>query len=127
MHLGDSDLPSPWWPLFSGHKPSITWTGGFYLRDPGHSDWTLWLELMQQNEVGTRVAVNGVPLSPDLPQADFARRWLAVRRPLPASLLHPGYNELTITAARLAPDAQRADFAWDDFQIRNVRLVRPHP
>jgi hypothetical protein len=127
IHLGDSEAPSPWWPLFAGRKPSITWTGGFYLRDPGPSDWVLWLEVMQQNEVGASVAVNGAALSPDLPQTDFTRRWLTVRRTVPISLLHPGYNELTVTTARLAPDLQHDEFAWDDFQIRNVRLVRPHP
>jgi hypothetical protein len=124
VHLGDSDLPSPWWPLFAGRKPSIAWTGGFYLRNPGASDWALVLELMQQNEIGASVAINGVDLSPDLPIEDFARRWLTVRRRVPVSALRPGYNELTVTTARLAPDLQHDEFAWDDFQIRNVRLVR---
>ncbi len=127
IHLGDSDLPSPWWPLLAGRKPSLTWTGGFYLDDPGSSDWVLVLELMQQNEVGSSIAVNGVPLAPDLPQGDFARRWLTVRRRVPVSALRPGYNELTVTAARLAPDLQHDDFAWDDFQIRNVRLMAGWP
>jgi hypothetical protein len=124
VHLGDSDLLSPWWPLFAGRKPSIAWTGGFYLRDPGASDWMLLLELMQQNEIGASLVVNGVALSPDLPLEDFARRWLTVRRDVPASVLRPGYNQLTVTTARLAPDLQHDEFAWDDFQIRNVRLVR---
>jgi hypothetical protein len=124
VHLGDSDLLSPWWPLFSGRKPSIAWTGGFYLRDPGTSDWVLVLELMQQNEIGASLVINDVALSPDLPLGDFARRWLTVRRDVPVSILAPGYNELTVTAVRLAPDLQHDEFAWDDFEIRNVRLVR---
>ncbi len=123
VHLGDSDLASPWWPLYGGRKPSTIWTGGFYLPDPGTSDWTLALELMQQNEVGATLAVNGVALAPDLPQGDFARRWLSVRRGVPVSVLRPGYNELAVVAARLAPDLQHDEFTWDDFQIRNVRLV----
>lgn len=127
VHLGDSDLPSPWWPLFAGRKPSITWTGGFYIRDPGVSDWTLALELMQQNEYGASVAVNGVSLGPDLPLQDFARRWLTVRRRVPVSALRPGYNELTVSTVRLAPDLQHDDFAWDDFQIRNVCLAAASP
>jgi hypothetical protein len=125
VHLGDSDLLSPWWPLYAGRKPSPVWTGGFYLRDPGGSDWTLALELMQQNEVGASIAVNGVALSPDLPQMDFARRWLTVRRRVPVAALRPGYNQVTVTAARLAPDLQHAEFAWDDFQIRNIRIYLP--
>jgi hypothetical protein len=124
IHLGDSDLRPPWWPLFAGRKPSLTWTGGFYLTDPGITDWTLLLELMQQNEIGTSVAINGVPLAPDLPQQDFTRRWLTVRRPAPVSLLRPGYNELTITTVRLLPDAQHGEFVWDDFQVKNIRLVQ---
>ncbi len=124
IHLGDSDERPPWWPLFGGRKPSITWMGGFYLHDPGTADWTLVLELMQLNEIGTTVAINGVTISPDLPQQDFTRRWLTVRRTVPASLLRSGYNEFTITAARLLPDVQHRNFVWDDMQLRNVRLVR---
>jgi hypothetical protein len=127
VHLGDSDLPSPWWPLFAGRRPSVTWTGGFYLNDPDSSDWVLVLELMQQNEVGAGVAINGTSLSPDLPLGDFARRWLTVRRQVPVSALRPGYNELTVTTARLAPDLQHDEFVWDDFQIRNLRLVASSP
>ncbi len=123
VHLGDSDLKPPWWPLYAGRKPSKTWTGGFYLPDPGSMDWVLVLELVQQNEVGARIAVNGVALSPDLPQQDFTRRWLTVRRPVPASLLRPGYNVLTFTAVRLIPDAQHDEYVWSDFQFRYVRLV----
>ena len=123
VHLGDSDLPSPWWPLFAGHRPSVSWTGSFYLDDPGASDWLLILELMQQNEIGASVEINGVALTPDLPQDDFARRWLTVRRRVPRSALRAGHNELTVMAARLAPDLQHDEFAWDDFQVRNIRLV----
>ncbi len=124
IHLGDTDLQPPWWPLFAGRKPSLSWTGGFYLVDPGSGNWELQLELMQQNEIGVTAAVNGVPLVPDLPQQDLTRRWLTVRRPVPVSLLRPGYNELTITTVRLLPDAQHDEFVWDDFQVRNIRLAR---
>ncbi|MCL4304190.1 MAG: hypothetical protein KJ077_51380 [Anaerolineae bacterium] len=124
IHLGDSNLQPPWWPLYGGRKPSLTWTGGFYVPDPGSAGWVLLLELMQQNEVGARVAINGVPLSPNLPQQDFTRRWLTVRRAVPVALLRPGYNELTFTTVRLAPDVQHNEFVWDDFQVRNVRLVK---
>ena len=43
---------------------------------------------------------------------------------MPVSLLRPGYNEFTITAARLLPDVQHRNFVWDDMQLRNVRLAR---
>lgn len=124
IHLGDTDLQPPWWPLYAGRKPSLNWTGGFYLVDPGQSDWELHLELMQQNEIGATIAVNETPLAPDLPPQDFTRRWLTVSRVVPVELLRPGYNELTFTTARLLPDAQHDEFVWDDFQVRNVRLVK---
>jgi hypothetical protein len=124
IHLGDSHLRPPWWPLFAGRKPSLTWIGGFYLVDPGPGDWTLKLELMQSNEIGTSITINGVPLSPDLPQQDYTRRWLTVRRSVPVSLLRPGYNELNITSVSLIPDAQHRNFVWDDFQVRHIRLMR---
>ncbi len=125
IHLGDTDLLPPWWPLFAGRKPSLSWTGGFYLADPGDAPWTLLLEMMQQNEIGATMAINGAPLTPDLPQQDLTRRWLTVRRAVPISLLKPGYNELTITSVRLLPEAQQPEFTWDDFQVKNVRLIRP--
>jgi hypothetical protein len=59
-----------------------------------------------------------------LPQQDFTRRWLTVRRSVPATLLRRGYNEITFTTVRLIPDAQQDEFVWDDFQVRNVRLMR---
>ncbi|MDX1521312.1 MAG: hypothetical protein R3264_06770 [Anaerolineae bacterium] len=124
IHLGDTDLQPPWWPLFAGRKPSLQWVGGFYLTEPGQIPWHLSFELMQQNELGATLAINGVPLSPDLPQQDFTRRWLTVHREVPAELLQPGYNELTLTTVRLLPDAQHDEFVWDDFQIRNIRLNR---
>ena len=125
IHLGDTELSVPWWPLYGGRNPSLDWRGGFYLTDPGHTDWTLLLEMLQNNELGTVVAVNGVPLTPDLPQQDYTRRWLTMHRTVPVSLLRPGYNELTITMVSLLPDTQHRNFVWDDFQVRNIRLVRP--
>jgi hypothetical protein len=124
IHLGDSDVPAPEWPLYGGRNPSQAWTGGFYLVDPGRSDWTLWIELEQQAEVGVRVTVNGTALAPDLPVADYARRWLSARRRVPVGLLRPGYNELAVTGVRLAPDLQHKNYTWNDFEFRAIRLVR---
>lgn len=124
IHLGDTDVKPPWWPLYGGRKPSITWSGGFYVTDPGTQDWTLLLELLQQNETGNSIIINGIPLSPDLPQQDFTRRWMTIRRTVPASLLRPGYNEITFITVRLAPDVEQEGYVWSDYQFRNVRLVR---
>jgi hypothetical protein len=124
VHLGDTNVKPPWWPLYAGRKPSITWTGGFYVTDPGSQDWVLLVELLQQNEMGNGVTLNGVPLIPYLPQQDFRRRWMTVRQPVPISLLRPGYNEITFITVRLAPDTQHDEYVWSDYQFRNVRLVR---
>ncbi len=124
IHVGDSNLLSPWWPLYGGHKPSLSWTGGFYMVDPGQSDWVLLLELMQQNELGATVTVNGLTLSDSLPQQDYTRRWLTVQLAVPNNLLRPGYNEINITTVHMLPDAQHDEFVWDDFQIRNIRFIR---
>jgi hypothetical protein len=94
------------------------------MNTPGAGEWELWFELMQQNEIGATIIVNDMPLSPDLPQQDFTRRWLTVRRLVPGSVLRPGYNQISFKTVRLLPDAQQDNFIWDDFQIRNVRLVR---
>lgn len=125
IHLGDTDLQPPWWPLFGGRKPSLTWSGSFYLVDPGETDWSISLELMQQNEIGAMIAINGVRLTPNLPQQDFTRRWLTVHRMVPHDLLQSGHNQLTVTTVRLLPDAQQDEFVWDDFQIQNIRLTQP--
>lgn len=124
IHLGDSDLQPPWWPLYGGRNPSLTWSGGFYIADPGSVDWELRLELMHQNEVGNKITINGTPLPFSLPQQDFTRRWLTVRHTAPVSLLRPGYNEIAFSSVRLIPDAQHDGFVWDDFQVRNIRLAR---
>lgn len=123
IHLGDSNLQPPWWPLYGGRQPSLQWTGGFYMPAAGQTDWTLWLEVMQQNEIGATVAINGVRLRPDLPPQDFTRRWLTVRRTVPSTALRSGYNEISVTTVRLLPDAQHDEFVWDDFQVRHIRLT----
>lgn len=124
IHLGDSDLPSPWWPLYGGRKPSLRWTGGFYLTEPPPpgTEATLIFEVMQSNELDNTVSINGRRLAPPLPQTDFTRTWFTVRRAVPAGWLQPGHNTVTFEVARLAPDLQHADFEWDDIQLRNVRL-----
>jgi hypothetical protein len=59
-----------------------------------------------------------------LPARDNAPTWVSVAFPVPAGLLRPGYNELTVEVSRLAPDYQKSDFTWGDVQFRRVRLER---
>jgi polysaccharide biosynthesis protein PslG len=127
IHLGDSDLPSPWWPLYGGVKPSIRWTSSFYLADPPPpgTESTLVFEIMQSNELNNTISINSHPLTRRLPQTDFTRTWVTLRRAVAAEWLRAGHNTISIEVARLAPDLQHADFEWDDIQIRNIRWIRP--
>jgi len=59
-----------------------------------------------------------------LPARDNAPTWVSVAFPVPADLLRPDYNELTVEVSRLAPDYQNSDFTWGDVQFRRVRLER---
>ncbi len=124
IHLGDTELSLPWWPLYAGHDPSPTWTGGFYLADPGQKDWMLSLEMVQQSDLGATILVNGHLLTPDMPQQDFTLRWMTFRRRMPFTWLRSGYNEVTISTVRLAPDLQHDEYVWNDFQFRRVWLRR---
>jgi GH35 family endo-1,4-beta-xylanase len=124
IHLGDSNLATPWRPLFAGRYPSLVWTGGFYLNDPGRQDWVLRLEMTQQSDLGAHMSVNGVRLQPDLPQQDFTRRWITSARVAPANILRPGHNEITVNTVSLIPDAHHYDYVWNDFEFRHVRLAR---
>ncbi|MGH2542563.1 MAG: hypothetical protein ACRDIB_07195, partial [Ardenticatenaceae bacterium] len=124
IHLGDSEYPSPWWPLYGGRVPSLEWQGGFYLREIPTERQTLLLEILQPNQFGNEIRLNGSRLHPAaLPVADFTAQWLTLRLPIAPAQLRPGWNELSIRAGHLPPDFHKEGYIWDDVQLRNVRLV----
>ena len=86
-------------------------------------EWTLRLEYMHNIAQTNAICLNDQLLG-YLPARDNAPTWVSVAFPVPASLLRPGYNELTVEVSRLAPDYQTSDFTWGDVQFRRIRLER---
>lgn len=132
IHLGDSEYPAPFVPLYKTRNPSVEWKGEFYLRDADLSGarrrqaWTLYIELMQVNDFDSRIWVNDVPLSPAfLPAEDFTSKWVTAQFEVPASALRVGYNAVSIRNGKLLPAFQQSGFTWDEFQFRNVRIAPP--
>jgi hypothetical protein len=126
-------------PLYGARNPSLVWQGGFYVprrgldqlcpepfdyaQDALVKGWTLRLEYMHSIAQNNTVLLNDQLLG-YLPARDNAPTWMSVAFPVPAGLLRPGYNELTVEVSRLAPDYQTSDFTWGDVQFRRVRLER---
>lgn len=132
IHLGDSEYPAPFVPLYKTRNPSVEWKGEFYLGDAdlngerGAREWTLYMELMQVNDFDTRIQVNDIPLAPVfLPAEDFTSKWVTAQFKIPAHTLRVGYNAISLENGKLLPAFQQSGFTWDDFQFRNVRVVAP--
>jgi GH35 family endo-1,4-beta-xylanase len=124
IHLGDNHWPTPWLPLHQGQLPSPVWTGQFYLRDPGEAQWSLHIEVMQNNERTNYVLVNGHPLEPPyLPTEDYSRSWVSVDYQIPAGYLQPGVNEITVVVGKQIPARHQAG-TYEDLQFRDVSLER---
>lgn len=131
VHLGDSEYPTPWVPLYLNRNPSIVWSGEFYLRQPELSrstskPWVLSMELMQVNDFDSKVSVNDKPTFPAyLPAQDFTSIWVTARFQIPQTSLREGLNLITIQDGKVFPAFQQTGFTWDDFQFRNVILTAP--
>lgn len=128
IHLGDSEYPAPFLPLYKTQNPAVEWKGEFYLRasELRGGEWQLLVELMQVNDFDTRIALNDTPLSPQfLPVEDFTSRWVTAQFDIPPNTLRAGYNAVSIHNGKLVPALQQSGFTWDEFQFRNVRVVAP--
>jgi 7,8-dihydropterin-6-yl-methyl-4-(beta-D-ribofuranosyl)aminobenzene 5'-phosphate synthase len=90
------------------------------MRQPGSEPWTLRLE-MEGHELTNRIRVNG-QLVGYLPSQTWADMWMSVALSVPAELLRPGYNVLTVEVGRAIPDCQKRGDAWDELLFRRVRL-----
>ncbi len=122
IHLGDSDLPLPWMPLYRVRNPSTEWRGTVYVPQPGSGPWLLTLRLMQSNVWVNHVWVNGQRLEPAFPPEDFSGSWVSYSWEVPSDLLRPGANQVAVTVDRTVPLLQAAPFSWDDLQIKDVVL-----
>lgn len=122
IHLGDSQFPPPWMPLYGVRNPSTEWSGLVYLADPGEEMWTLTLRIMQSNEWGNYVWVNGVRLEPPFGREGFSASWVAQSWPIPAEMLRSGANEVRVTIASTTPVMQDRGWRWDDLQFKEIVL-----
>ena len=130
VHLGDSEYPLPWVPLYLTKNPSTAWTGEFYLTPADlqtpDTPWRLTMELMQVNDFDTRVLVNDQPVAPPyLPTEDFTSIWVSAQFQVPRNALHIGRNTVTLLDGKLFPAFQQLGYTWDDFQVRNVVIRKP--
>lgn len=124
VHLGDSEFPEPWRPLYGARNPSSTWRGTFYLRAPGSRPWRLTMRVMQSNFWGNHVWINGHRLALPLYPEDFSGSWISYTWEVPAAWLRPGVNEIEVIITRAVPLIQDLHFAWDDVQFKDAYLWR---
>jgi hypothetical protein len=130
VRLSDVDTFYPHWARpHCGSVPCRRWTGQFYVVEPGLKAWQLRMEIMQVEEPGNLVWINGqLRHPPGLPlrgRPDFASVWTAVEMPLPASLLRPGFNEIQIESSPRLPAYQDSHARFESLQFRNIRLAAP--
>jgi hypothetical protein len=110
-----------------GSVPCRRWAGRFYVRESGTAPWQLRMEILQVEEPGNLVWINGHPLDPPaIPlrgRPDFASVWTAVEMPVPRGLLRPGVNSIEIRASPRLPVYQVGQARYESLQFRNLRLT----
>lgn len=152
VHLSDSSHVNPGWsPLYCETAPCRRWTGHFFLSTlagyaqdvrstdriepevrpdefPGISEIpsVLRLEIMQVEEQGNLVRINGQPLHPQaIPlraRPDFATAWTTADMLIPAATLKDGLNTIEIMASpRLIP--YQTGIRFESLQVRNIRII----
>ena len=129
VRLSDPDTFYPHWARpHCGYVPCRQWTAQFYVTEPGVVPWQLQMEIMQVEEPGNLIWINGRQIDPPaLPlrdRPDFASVWTAIEIPVPAALLQPGANTLEIRSSPRLPVYQDGNGRFESLQIRNARLTR---
>ena len=127
IRLGDSDTFHPHWSrIYDGRAPSREWAGVFYVENRGQGEWELSMEIMQVQEQGNLIYVNGQALDPPaIPlrgQPDYTSVWTSVTMRVPAGLLKRGVNEIRIQASPRLPAQQFV--RYESLQFRNLQLTR---
>jgi hypothetical protein len=128
IRLGDVDTLHPHWTrIYGGEAPCRFWRGEFYVDRPEETVWQLTVEIMQVEEQGNLVKVNGVPLDPvAIPlrgKLDFASSWTTAFVDVPAGLLVSGLNIVEVLDSPRLSVYQDGHAAFESLQFRNVRLV----
>jgi hypothetical protein len=129
IRLGDVDTFYPHWARpHCRHVPCRQWTGQFYVPDPGDSPWRLSMEIMQVEEQGNLVRINGQLLQPPAitlrGKPDFASVWTVAELIVPPGVLRSGLNTLEISNSPRLPVYQGSRVRFESLQFRNVRLSR---
>jgi hypothetical protein len=132
VRLSDVDTFYPHWARpHCGSTPCRSWSGQFYVTDPGAVPWQLRMEIMQVEEPGNLVWINGYRLDPPaIPlrgRPDFASVWTAAEMPVWAGLLQPGANLLEIGSSPRLPVYQDGHARFESLQFRHVRLAPNRP
>jgi len=124
IRLGQVDEWYPHWArLHWQNGSSLVWAGDFYVRQPGKGPWTLELEVMQVDEWGNTVTINGQPLEPPvLPARGRGSEWVTVRLQVPAGVLQSGRNTIRFQVSRRLPIHQDDWAIWESIQFRHIRL-----
>ena len=128
VRLSDPDTFYPHWARpHCGSVPCRHWTGQFYIPDPGTDSWLLRMEIMQVEEPGNLVWINGQLLDPPvLPLRDwpdFASVWTLAEMQVPAALLRHGINTLEIRSSPRLPVYQTSRARFESLQFRHIRLT----
>ena len=129
IRLSDPDTFYPHWARpHCGSVPCRQWTGQFYIRDPGSEPWQLGMEVMQVEEPGNLVWINGQLLDPPAltlrERPDFASVWTSAVIQIPAALLRPGVNTIEIRSSPRLPVYQDGSAHFESLQFRHIRLAR---
>jgi hypothetical protein len=129
IRLGDVDTFHPHWArIYGGQAPCRCWRGEFYLEQEEAARWRLALEMMQVEEQGNLVKINGQPLQPvAIPlrgRVDFASSWSTAFLDVPPGVLRPGLNVIEVVDSPRWPVYQDAHASFESLQFRHLRLVR---
>ena len=128
VRLGDVDTFYPHWTRPSCRQmPCRRWTGQFYVDDPGPGPWRLSMEIMQVEEHGNLVRINGHLLDPpSIPlrgKPDFASVWTVSELNVPPVVLQQGLNVIEVQSSPRLPVYHSGPVRFESLQFRNVRLT----
>jgi hypothetical protein len=129
IRLGDVDTFHPHWArIYGGQAPCRYWRGEFHLEGTEDVAWRLAMEVLQVEEQGNLVKINGQSLDPvAIPlrvKLDFASSWTTTFLDVPAGVLRPGLNLIEVLDSPRLPVYQDAHAAFESLQFRHLRLVR---
>jgi len=128
IRLGDVDTFHPHWArIYGGQAPCRRWRGEFYIDQPTQASWQLTMEIMQVEEQGNLVTINGQPLKPmTIPlrgKPDFASSWSLAFLDVPLGLLRLGRNVIEIAASPRLRVYQDGHAHFESLQFRHLLLV----